>query len=397
MSSSITAIVWQNPGRLAESMLFGRPIWHWTVSAARGLEPDRIFFVSRQRHEMDGVQFLPPGRIASVLTHGRVIVLPAEVPCIQSRTLKRLVRASQSRPRCLTTKEAAPSSESRILCAAAGDIRAVLARLSRKKDLDRLAKALGPSPFPSSPPEDMHEVHTIADWVTAAQILRHRKCEKLVASGVFIDDPSTVHVDPDVKVGRGARIRGWVVIEGNSRIGRNCDVGSFTHIIDSEVGAGTVFLDHCFIRSSRIGKNAQIGPFSHLRPESVVGTKAKVGNFVELKKTVLGDGSKAPHLTYLGDTQIGKGANVGAGTITCNYDGRLKHQTIIEDGAFIGSDVQLVAPVRVGRGAYVAAGSCITEDVPPDSLAVARGRQVVKPGWALKKKKQIKRKGKSNQ
>jgi bifunctional UDP-N-acetylglucosamine pyrophosphorylase/glucosamine-1-phosphate N-acetyltransferase len=177
------------------------------------------------------------------------------------------------------------------------------------------------------------------------------------------------------------------VIEGDSQIGRNCEVGSFTHIIDSDVDAGTVLFDHCFIRASRIGKNAQLGPFTHLRPESVVGTKAKVGNFVELKKTVLGAGSKAPHLSYLGDTQIGRRANVGAGTITCNYDGSLKHQTVIEDGAFIGSDVQLVAPVRVGRGAYVAAGSCITEDVPADSLAVARGRQVVKPGWARKNRK----------
>ena len=157
------------------------------------------------------------------------------------------------------------------------------------------------------------------------------------------------------------------------------------------VGAGTTLLDHCFVRSSRIGKAAQIGPFTHIRPESVISAKAKVGNFVELKKTLLGRGSKAPHLTYLGDATIGKGVNVGAGTITCNYDGRLKHQTIVEDGAFIGSDVQLVAPVRVGRGAYVAAGSCIVEDVPSQALALARGRQVVKPGWARSNKKKTKR------
>ena len=388
MSSSLTTILWQSPGRLAEVMLFGRPLWYWTVVAARSLAPDKILFVSRERRHLDGVQSLHPNRFGTALKQldGRVIVLPAEVPCIQPRILKRLLRASLNRPRYLASEELESSRGSKIFCAAARDIRAAFSSLSGKKDLDSLAEALELVPTRPVPPEDLHEVRSIADWVKAAQILRHRKCETLLASGVFIDDPSTVHIDPDVKVGRGARIRGWVVIEGDSQIGRNCEVGSFTHIIDSEIGIGTVLLDHCFIRSSRIGNNAQLGPFTHLRPDSVVGTKAKVGNFVELKKTVLGDGSKAPHLSYLGDTQIGKGANVGAGTITCNYDGSLKYQTIIEDGAFIGSDVQLVAPVRVGRGAYVAAGSCITEDVPPDSLALARGRQVVKPGWARKKR-----------
>jgi bifunctional UDP-N-acetylglucosamine pyrophosphorylase/glucosamine-1-phosphate N-acetyltransferase len=146
-------------------------------------------------------------------------------------------------------------------------------------------------------------------------------------------------------------------------------------------------LDHCFIRSSRNGKNVKIGPLAHLRPKSNIGTGAKVGNFVELKKTKLGPGAKAPHLSYLGDAVVGRGVNVGAGTITCNYDGVQKHQTIVESGAFIGSDVQLVAPVRVGRGAYVAAGSCIVEDVPAYSLALARSRQVVKKGWAKSRKR----------
>jgi bifunctional UDP-N-acetylglucosamine pyrophosphorylase/glucosamine-1-phosphate N-acetyltransferase len=243
--------------------------------------------------------------------------------------------------------------------------------------------------------DDLLEVRDLRDWADAFLILRHRKLEKLMASGVFIEDPYSVAIDPDVHIGKGTRIRGWVRIEGASRIGPHCEIGSFSHIIDSEVGSGTLLLDHCFIRSSRIGRNAQLGPFTHLRPESHVGTKAKVGNFVELKKTTLGYGSKAPHLSYLGDANIGSGVNVGAGTITCNYDGQAKHLTVIGDGAFIGSDVQLVAPVRVGKGAYVAAGSCIVEDVPAESLALARGRQVVKPGWARKKKakKRQKKKG----
>jgi bifunctional UDP-N-acetylglucosamine pyrophosphorylase/glucosamine-1-phosphate N-acetyltransferase len=199
---------------------------------------------------------------------------------------------------------------------------------------------------------------------------------------VLVLDPASVFVEPEVRVGKGTKLFPWVHIQGRTVVGRNCSIGSFSHIVDSTLGAGTAILDHCFIRSSRVGANVQIGPFAHLRPESDVGPGAKVGNFVELKKTRLEAGAKAPHLSYLGDAVIGKGANVGAGTITCNYDGRTKHQTIVGDGAFIGSDVQLVAPVRVGKGAYVAAGSCIVADVPAGALAIARSRQVVKRGWA---------------
>jgi bifunctional UDP-N-acetylglucosamine pyrophosphorylase/glucosamine-1-phosphate N-acetyltransferase len=148
-----------------------------------------------------------------------------------------------------------------------------------------------------------------------------------------------------------------------------------------------VINNFCVITESRVGPGARVGPFAHLRPASDVGTDAHVGNFVELKKTTLGRGSKANHLAYLGDATIGEKVNVGAGTITCNYDGVAKHPTVIEDGAFIGSDTQLVAPVRVGRGAYVAAGSSITEDVPPEALAIARGKQVNKEGWVARKKK----------
>jgi bifunctional UDP-N-acetylglucosamine pyrophosphorylase/glucosamine-1-phosphate N-acetyltransferase len=303
-----------------------------------------------------------------------------------------LLNASRACARYFSTSDAQDPKESRFVSAAARDIQSVLKKGKTRHEIGTFADALEASPLETAAKEELVEVRTVADWVSAAQILRRRKCEKLIASGVFIDDPSTVHIDPDVKVGRGSHIHGWVVIEGASQIGRNCMIGSFTHIVDTEVGSGTILLDHCFIRASRIGRNAQLGPFTHLRPDSVVGTKAKVGNFVELKKTVLGHGSKAPHLTYLGDAQVGRGVNVGAGTITCNYDGSLKHLTLIEDGAFIGSDVQLVAPVKVGRGAYVAAGSCITQDVPAESLAVARGRQVVKTGWARKKKTKSSRK-----
>ncbi len=155
---------------------------------------------------------------------------------------------------------------------------------------------------------------------------------------------------------------------------------------DATVGDDVKVLDYSIVNRSRVGAGASIGPFAHIRPDSDVAEEARVGNFVELKKTSLGHGSKAGHLAYLGDATIGAGVNIGAGTITCNYDGEKKHPTVIEDNVFIGSDTQLVAPVRVGRGAYVAAGSSITSDVPDDSLAIARGRQEIKPGWAIKRR-----------
>jgi bifunctional UDP-N-acetylglucosamine pyrophosphorylase/glucosamine-1-phosphate N-acetyltransferase len=163
-------------------------------------------------------------------------------------------------------------------------------------------------------------------------------------------------------------------------------VRSYSVIRDSEIADGVTIRPGSLIEESRIEAGAVIGPYSHLRPGSEIGESAHVGNFVETKKIKLGKGSKANHLTYLGDADIGAGVNIGAGTITCNYDGVHKHQTVIEDGVFIGSDCTLVAPVRVGKGAYVAAASCITENVPEDALAVARSRQIVKDGWARAKR-----------
>jgi bifunctional UDP-N-acetylglucosamine pyrophosphorylase/glucosamine-1-phosphate N-acetyltransferase len=156
--------------------------------------------------------------------------------------------------------------------------------------------------------------------------------------------------------------------------------------VDTVVGPRAQVLDHCVLRECVVEEAASVGPFTHLRPESRIGAGAKVGNFVELKKTHLGEGSKAPHLSYLGDATIGPKVNVGAGTITCNYDGSAKHPTLIGAGAFVGSDATLVAPVTVGEGAYVAAGSTITEDVPAHALALGRARQVVKPDWARKRR-----------
>ncbi|MFI5106502.1 MAG: bifunctional N-acetylglucosamine-1-phosphate uridyltransferase/glucosamine-1-phosphate acetyltransferase, partial [Terriglobales bacterium] len=175
---------------------------------------------------------------------------------------------------------------------------------------------------------------------------------------------------------------------GRTRIGSACRIRSFSVITNSQSADNVLVRPGCILDQSSVAAGAQLGPYAHLRPGSEIGEGAHVGNFVETKKTRLGRGSKANHLTYLGDSEIGAGVNVGAGTITCNYDGMNKHVTVIEDGAFIGSDSTLVAPLRIGKGAYVAAGSTITEDVPADALALGRTRQITKEGWASQRREE---------
>ena len=206
--------------------------------------------------------------------------------------------------------------------------------------------------------------------------------EALIASGVVVRDPRTTYVDADVEVGAGTILYPGVILESGTVIGPGCTIHARVRITRCRLDEGVVVLDGSVLEDSAVAAGASIGPYARLRPGSEIGAGAKVGNFVETKATRLGAGSKASHLTYLGDAEIGDNVNIGAGTITCNYDGELKHRTIIEDGAFIGSNVALVAPVRVGAGAYVGAGSTITEDVPARALALGRGRQLNKEGWA---------------
>jgi bifunctional UDP-N-acetylglucosamine pyrophosphorylase/glucosamine-1-phosphate N-acetyltransferase len=238
--------------------------------------------------------------------------------------------------------------------------------------------------------EDPHEimgVNSRKELAEVSAILRDRKNDELMAAGVTIIDPATTWVEASVSVGQDTVLHPGVYLEGRTTIGSRCDIHSGVRIVDSTVGDGVTINNFCVIRESSIDAGAIVGPFAQLRPASRVGEQAHVGNFVELKNTTLGRGSKANHLAYLGDATIGEKVNVGAGTITCNYDGVKKYPTVIEDGAFIGTDSQLIAPVRVGRNSYVAAGSSITEDVPEDALAIGRGKQVNKPGWAANRRK----------
>ena len=228
--------------------------------------------------------------------------------------------------------------------------------------------------------------NTRADLADIDHHLRMAKARQLMADGVTVFYPATCVIDSDVVVAPDTVLEPYVQLLGKTRIGTACRIRSYCVIRDSEIGDGVIVRPGCVMEEARVGAGAIVGPYSHLRPGSELGEGAHVGNFVETKKIKLGKGSKANHLSYLGDAEIGAGVNIGAGTITCNYDGIHKHKTFIEDGVFIGSDSTLVAPVRVGKGAYVGAASCITEDVPDGSLAIARARQIVKEGWVKEKK-----------
>ena len=236
-------------------------------------------------------------------------------------------------------------------------------------------------------PREILGVNSRKELADVASILRARKNDELMAAGVTLVDPASAFIGPDVTIGADTVIQPGVYLEGHTRIGARCLIHSGVRIVNSVVDDGAIVNNFCVIIDSHISRDAQVGPFAHLRPHSDVGVEARVGNFVELKNTSLGRGSKAQHLSYLGDATIGEKVNIGAGTITCNYDGTAKHPTVIEDGAFIGSDTQLIAPVRIGKGAYIGAGSSITSDVPADALAIARGTQVNKAGWAAKRRK----------
>jgi bifunctional UDP-N-acetylglucosamine pyrophosphorylase/glucosamine-1-phosphate N-acetyltransferase len=234
--------------------------------------------------------------------------------------------------------------------------------------------------------DEIRGINSRRELAEVSRIVRQEKTAELMDAGVTIEDPATAYIDRDVIIGRDTIIHPGVSIEGRTTIGGGCEIHSGARIVDSTLGDGVTVLNHCVIVEARIGDGVRVGPFAHLRKDSDLRANARVGNFVELKKTVLGPGSKAMHLAYLGDATIGEKVNVGAGTITCNYDGVAKHQTVIADGAFIGSDTQLVAPVTVGSGAYVGSGTTVREDVPAKALAVSAGRQRNIEGWVDKKK-----------
>jgi bifunctional UDP-N-acetylglucosamine pyrophosphorylase/glucosamine-1-phosphate N-acetyltransferase len=229
-------------------------------------------------------------------------------------------------------------------------------------------------------------VKTIPELVAEDARLKEDAARRLMAAGVTVYRPETCVIDAEVEVAADTVIEPFVQLLGRTRVGAGCLIRSFTVIENCTLGDKVLVRQSCILSESTVGDGAKIGPFAHLRPESEIGEDAHVGNFVETKKTRLGKGAKANHLTYLGDAEVGAGSNIGAGVITCNYDGVHKHRTKIGERSFVGSDSTLVAPVEVGDGAYIGAGSCITKNVPAGALAVGRSHQVTKEGWAANRR-----------
>jgi bifunctional UDP-N-acetylglucosamine pyrophosphorylase / glucosamine-1-phosphate N-acetyltransferase len=395
--------------------LLGKPVIQLTLEALHSLEPFKILAVGGAGEELGAVfrtfprvlwhEGNPSDGTLSALGTGPardflaghpskdLLVLDARMALIRPGTMRSLLLTHRRQENSLTV--ASGSADSPLFAARVRDLLAAFLKLGKNRQarlgFDGLVRVMTDMGRPAGSyrvrhPEELLAVGTPGAASRAVALLRERKTGELESRGVVVLDPATTWVDLDVRVGRGTVIYPSAVIEGKTSIGTHCRIYPFVHLIDSQVGDRVRILSSTMVERSRVGHDAQVGPFTHFRPNTIVRPRAKVGNFVEMKNTVFGERSRAGHLTYLGDTIVGDGVNIGAGTITCNYDGFKKSQTVIERDAFIGSGTELVAPVRIGKGAYVGAGSVITKDVSPGALAIARGRQLERPGWALRKK-----------
>lgn len=363
---------------------------------------------------------------------GTVVLLSGDVPLLSAATVKRLVETHVSRGAAatvLTARVAGPHEYGRIV-REDGRIAAIVEHKDAtpaQREIDEInsgvyAFALEPlfdalrsigsgnaqgeyylpdlvgiyraqgRPVEAVLLDDAREilgVNSRRELADVTAILKTTRNEELMAAGVSIIDPASAWIGPDVEVGPDTVIHPNVYLEGRTRVGSGCEIHAGVRIVDSTIDDGVVINNYCVICESHVASGARVGPFAHVRPQSDIGQGAHVGNFTELKKTTLGKGSKANHLSYLGDAVVGENVNIGAGTITCNYDGRQKHQTVIEDGAFVGSDTQLIAPVTVHKGAYIGTGTTVREDVPAGSLAVSAGKQRNIDGWVEQKRKRV--------
>jgi bifunctional UDP-N-acetylglucosamine pyrophosphorylase/glucosamine-1-phosphate N-acetyltransferase len=425
--------------------LAGRPLGAYLLETALGVNPDRLYMIVghegaevKKTFERPGLGFieqkeqLGTGHALLVarpelerMSCADVIVLVGDAPLLRAETLRALVQAHQkarAAATVLTTRVENPQGNGRIV-RSGGRVRAIVEEkvatpaqrkireinsgiicFSRLKLIEHLGKLtadnaqreylltdliaifnrhrLRVAAYVLADSREALGVNDRVDLARMETILRRRKAEALMREGVTIVNPECTYIDAEVKVGRDTVIEPGVSLLGATRVGEACTLRSYSTLGDSILGDRVAVRPCCVISSCQIASDVVIGPFAHLRDGALIENEARVGNFVEVKKSRVGRGTKALHLTYLGDASIGERVNVGAGTVTCNYDGERKHPTTIEEGVFVGSGSMLIAPVRIGRNSYVAAGSTITEDVPAESLALGRARQVNKEGWA---------------
>ncbi len=418
--------------------LAGRPMLAHVIATARSLSTRRIVVVYghggetvRDHFKANDIEFvcqepqLGTGHAVQqalpVLEANTTLVLYGDVPLISAATLQRLL-ATKADLALLTVELADPRGYGRIVRDRGGKVTRIVEEMdaSAKQrtihevntgllaavtaDLKRWLSEIGnnnaqgefyltdivasavrdKANIATASPDNEFEVlgvNSTAQLARAERIHQWEQAQRLMSQGVTLADPARLDVRGTLSCGRDVTIDIGCIFEGNVVLGDQVSVGSHCVVRDSHIGPGSVILPFCHIDEAAIGSNCRIGPYARFRPGNHLANDVRIGNFVEVKATQIADGSKANHLSYLGDTKIGRNVNIGAGTITCNYDGANKHRTIIEDGAFIGSDTQLVAPVTIGAGGTIGAGSTITENTPPGELTISRSNQITIPGW----------------
>ena len=365
---------------------------------------------------------------------GELLILNGDGPLLRPETLGLLVKAQQEKKlggTIVTTEAADPTGYGRIIRDSGGLVAAIIEEKSASAEqktireinpglycfnaalfwkyldevtpnnaageyyLTDMVEVLtrhnhGVAPLMIEDETELLGINTRVELAFADKVLRSRKAHSLMLAGVTMENPDSIAVDFDVEVGQDSVIESGVQLRGETHIGANCRIGAGSILRDCDVEDHVTILPYVVAENSRIGARASVGPFSRLRLDAHAEAETHIGNFVELKKTKLGVGSKASHLAYLGDSEIGSRVNIGAGTITCNYDGDKKHKTEIADGVFVGSNSTLVAPLTLGEGSFIAAGSVITKDVDSDALAIARSMQVDKPDWAKRRRRESK-------
>jgi bifunctional UDP-N-acetylglucosamine pyrophosphorylase/glucosamine-1-phosphate N-acetyltransferase len=397
------------------------------VRAAVGKDGDATFVEQTERLGTGHAVLAARGVCAD--ESGVILVLPGDMPLLSESTLRRLVehhRETKAAVTLLTAELADPTGYGRVVresgrpvgivehrdatpaqrairevgtsayCFESRHLWPALARLAPRnqqgeyyltdvvgilKEEGRVVEAVM-----TEDPREGLGVNDRKQLADLAAVMRRRILDRLMVDGVTVLDPGSTHVDDTVKIGADTVLYPGVILEGRTTVGAECVVGPGSYVSQSTIGDRVKLRPYCVIAEAVVEDGAELGPFCHLRPLSHVGAAARIGNFVELKKSRIGPRAKVPHLSYVGDATLGAGVNIGAGTITCNYDGVKKHETIIGDGAFIGTNSSLVAPITVGAGAYVGAGSVITKDVPAGALAVTRAQQTIREGWVARKR-----------